>query len=48
MASILADQINEKMFDVIGDDVIEFDNHDQPQIIEDYQDDLEKIFLKKE
>lgn len=48
MASILADQINEKMFDVIGDDVIEFDNHDQPQIIEDYQEDLEKIFLKKE
>ncbi|EEJ72658.1 TerB N-terminal domain-containing protein [Lactobacillus ultunensis] len=46
MASILVDSINEKLMDEIGDSVIEFDENDQPQIIEDYQDDLEDMFLK--
>lgn len=48
MASIMADQINEALFDEIGDDVIEFDENDQPVIIEDYRPDLEEIFLNKE
>lgn len=45
MPSILADSINEKLFDEIGDSVIEFEA-DQPKIIDDYQEDLEKMFLK--
>lgn len=48
MASILADQINDKLFDEIGDSVIEFDEQDKPQIIEDYEPDLKEMFLKKE
>ncbi|WP_406842488.1 TerB N-terminal domain-containing protein [Lactobacillus helveticus] len=46
MVSILADNINEKLFDEIGDSVIEFNEQDQPQIIEDYQEDLKELFLK--
>ena len=46
MVSILVDRINEKLLDEIGDSVIEFDENDQPQIIADYQDDLEAMFLK--
>ena len=46
MVSILADNINEKLFDEIGDNVIEFDEDNQPQIIEDYKEDLEDMFLK--
>lgn len=48
MASILADSINEKLFDEIGDSVIEFNEQDQPEIVEDYQEDLDEIFLKKD
>lgn len=48
MASIVADQINEAFFDEIGDDVIEFDQDDQPAIIEDYRTDLEEMFSDKE
>lgn len=46
MTSILVDSINEKLIDEIGDSVIEFDENDQPRIIEDYQEDLEDMFLK--
>lgn len=46
MDSILVDSINEKLFDEFGDSVIEFDEKDQPRIIEDYQTDLEEMFLK--
>ena len=46
--SIVADQINEALFDEIGDDVIEFNQDDQPAIIEDYRADLEKMFSDKE
>lgn len=48
MVSIVADQINEALFDEIGDDVIEFNQDDQPAIIEDYRADLEKMFSDKE
>lgn len=48
MVSIVADQINEALFDEIGDDVIEFNQDDQPAIIEDYRTDLEKMFSDKE
>lgn len=47
MPSILADAINDKLFDEIGDAVIEFDEHDQPRIIADYQSDLEEMFLER-
>lgn len=43
MSSILADQINEKMFDEIGDTVIEFDNDGQAQLVEDYRDDVKNL-----
>ncbi len=46
MASILADQINNQLFDDIGDSVIEFDENDQPRIIADYEDDLKEMFLR--
>lgn len=44
MPSILADSINEKLMDEIGDSVIEFDENDQPGIIEDYREDLKELF----
>lgn len=38
-ASVVADSINEKLFDLVGDAIIEFDG-DEPQIIEDYLEDV--------
>ena len=38
-ASVVADSINEKLFDVVGDAIIEFDG-DEPHIIEDYLEDV--------
>ena len=43
MASILVDSINEKLFDEIGDSVIEFNDQDEPEIIDDYEDDLREL-----
>lgn len=40
--SVVVDSINEKLFDTIGDAVIEFDG-DVPQVIEDYLDDVRKV-----
>ena len=40
--SMLADSINEKMMDLIGDTVIEFAG-DTPEIIEDYTEDLREM-----
>lgn len=48
MLSILADGINDKLFDEIGDAVIEFDQNDQPKLIEDYIPDLKEIFLRRD
>lgn len=45
MAAIVIDNINEKMFDEIGDNVVEFID-DAPILIEDYREDLEDMFLK--
>ncbi len=39
MVSILADSINEKLFDMFGDTVIDFSG-DCPEVIEDYADEL--------
>ena len=39
---MLADGINEKMMDLIGDTVIEFSG-DSPEIIEDYTEDLREM-----
>ncbi|MBD5432046.1 MAG: hypothetical protein HDR42_00765 [Lactobacillus sp.] len=47
MTSILVDSINEKLFDEIGDSLIEF-NGDEPIIIEDYLPDLLELFGKEE
>ena len=46
MAAIVIDNINEKMFDEIGDNVVEFID-DAPILIEDYREDLEDMFLKR-
>ena len=46
MASILMDNINEKLFDEFGDVVLENNEQDQPQVITDYVDDLKDMFLK--
>jgi predicted DNA-binding protein (MmcQ/YjbR family) len=43
MVSILVDGLNEKLFDEIGDTVIEFDDQDQPAVIDDYREDLEDL-----
>lgn len=45
MPSILADSINDKLIDEIGDTVIDFDASNQPEIIEDYLPDLKEMFL---
>ncbi len=45
MTAVIIDNINEKLFDEFGDNVIEFIN-DIPTVIEDYQEDLEDMFLK--
>ena len=45
MAAVIIDNINEKLFDEFGDNVIEFIN-DIPTVVEDYQEDLEDMFLK--
>lgn len=47
MTSILADSINEKLFEEIGDNLIEF-NGDEPLIIEDYLPDLAELFGEEE
>lgn len=43
MVSILADSINEKLFDTFGDTVIDF-SADRPELIEDYTDELREMF----
>lgn len=45
MTAVIIDNTNEKLFDEFGDNVIEFIN-DIPTVIEDYQEDLEDMFLK--
>ena len=39
MLNLVVDSINEKLFDEIGDAVVEFDG-DTPQLVEDYRDDV--------
>ena len=46
MPSILADSVNEKMFDLFSDNIIDF-SEDIPHIFEDYIDDLKKMFSKE-
>ncbi len=43
MASLLADSINDKLFDQIGDSVIETDDDGNPQLVEDYIPDVKQI-----
>ncbi|MBB1079577.1 TerB N-terminal domain-containing protein [Limosilactobacillus sp. STM2_1] len=43
MVSVVVDRINDKLFDEIGDTVIEFDAQDRPQIIEDYCEDIKEL-----
>ncbi len=42
MVSILADSVNEKLFDNFGDTVIDFSG-DEPVLIEDYTDELKTM-----
>jgi hypothetical protein len=46
MPSILADSINEKMFEVFSDNIIDF-SEDIPRLIEDYTDELKEMFHKE-
>ncbi|MBB1085502.1 TerB N-terminal domain-containing protein [Limosilactobacillus fastidiosus] len=43
MVNIVVDEINDKLFDELGDTAIEFNDQDQPQIIDDYRDEVEEI-----
>ena len=43
LPSMLADSINEKLMDMIGDVVIEFDG-ENPVLVEDYEEELEGLF----
>lgn len=43
MASVLVDSINEKLFDEVGDAVVEFDDADRPHMVEDYVEDVREI-----
>lgn len=47
MPSVVADTINEALFDEIGDNVLECDG-DTITLVEDYRDDLLKIFGGKD
>lgn len=42
MISMICDDINEKMMDIIGDTIIEF-NGDEPELIEDYISELQEL-----
>ena len=42
LLSLVIDSINEKLFDIVGDAVIEFDG-DTPVLIEDYEQDVREI-----
>ncbi len=42
METVLIDAINEKLFDIIGDAVIEYVDG-RPQLIEDYREDVAAI-----
>lgn len=42
MVNVIVDNINEKLFDEIGDNVITFDG-DQPVIVDDYIEDIEEL-----
>ena len=44
MLSVLADEINEALYDQFGDSVIETDDAGMPALIEDYTDDLKGLF----
>ena len=39
-ADLLVDAINEKLFDLVGDTVLEFDETGSPVLVEDYVDDV--------
>lgn len=47
MLSIICEQINEKMLDIIGDSAIDFTDEGKPQLISDYLEDV-KAILKEQ
>jgi hypothetical protein len=48
MASLVADSINDKLFDQIGDSVIETDDNGDPRLVEDYVPDVQRIVSELE
>lgn len=42
-ADLLVDAINEKLFDLVGDTVLEFDASGTPSLVEDYADDVRAV-----
>jgi hypothetical protein len=48
MASLVADSINDKLFDQIGDSVIETDDNGDPRLVEDYIPDVQQIVSELE
>lgn len=47
MLSLICEQINEKMLDIVGDSVIDFDEQGRPQIIADYIADVQSILKEQ-
>lgn len=43
MVTIVVDEVNDKLFDEIGDTVIEFTDQDQPRIIDDYREEIKEL-----
>ena len=44
---LLADSVNEKLFDLVGDVVVEFDADGRPRLVEDYVDDVRDALEKR-
>ena len=40
---LLVDSINERLFDFVGDTVLEFDDSGRPTIVEDYVDEVRSV-----
>lgn len=48
LPSIVADSINDKLFDLVGDSVLETDEHGNPMLIDDYEPDIQEYLAEIE